>query len=62
MVGSPAADRLMTGFSGPDSVGVWPAMLVLAAVYALFMTAGAIGFRLPAPGWAPPGNWWSRRK
>jgi MFS family permease len=56
MVGSPAADRLMTGFSGPDSVGVWPAMLVLAAVYALFMTAGAIGFRLPAPGWAPPGK------
>ncbi len=56
MVGSPAADRLMNLFAGPASVGVAPAMLVLAGVYALFMAAGALGFRLPAPGWAPPGK------
>jgi len=56
MVGSPAADRLMNVFAGPDSVGVAPAMLVLAAAYGLVMTAGAIGFRLPAPGWVPPGK------
>ena len=31
-------------------------MLVLAGIYALFMMAGALGFRLPAPGWAPPGK------
>ncbi|WP_156255894.1 OFA family MFS transporter, partial [Sandarakinorhabdus oryzae] len=54
MVGSPAADRLMAAFAGPREVGVWQAMLVLASVYGLFMTAGALGFRLPAPGWTPP--------
>jgi MFS family permease len=46
----------MAAFAGPDSVGVWQAMLVLAGLYALFMVAGAWGFRLPAPGWAPPGT------
>ena len=56
MVGSPAADRLMAAFAGPNEVGVWQAMLALAGAYALFMTAGALGFRLPAPGWAPPGK------
>ncbi|WP_439545684.1 OFA family MFS transporter [Sandarakinorhabdus sp.] len=54
MVGSPAADQLMKAFATADSVGVAPAMLVLAAVYALAMAAGALGFRLPAPGWTPP--------
>jgi MFS family permease len=56
MVGSPAADRLMAVFASPGEAGVWQAMLVLAGIYALFMMAGALGFRLPAPGWAPPGN------
>jgi MFS family permease len=56
MVGSPLADRLMLAFAGPASVGVAPAMLVLAGLYALFMVAGALGFRLPASGWAPPGK------
>ena len=56
MVGSPAADRLMTGFARADGVGVWQAMLVLACIYALFMAAGALGFRLPPQGWAPPGR------
>lgn len=56
MVGSPAADLLMKYFATPGNVGVAPAMLVLAAVYALVMAAGALGFRLPAPGWAPPGK------
>ncbi len=56
MVGSPAADRLMAVFASPGEAGVWQAMLVLAGIYALFMTAGALGFRLPAPGWTPPGK------
>jgi MFS family permease len=56
MVGSPAADRLIAAFAGPGEAGVWPAMLVLAGAYALFMAAGALGFRLPAPGWTPPGT------
>ncbi|WP_353217533.1 OFA family MFS transporter [Sandarakinorhabdus sp.] len=56
MVGSPAADRLMAAFAGPDTVGAAPAMLVMAAVYAAVMTVGALGFRLPAADWAPPGR------
>ncbi|MCU0890778.1 MAG: OFA family MFS transporter [Sandarakinorhabdus sp.] len=56
MVGSPLADRLMAAFAGPDSVGVWQTMLLLAGLHALFMAAGALGFRVPAPGWAPPGK------
>ena len=55
MVGSPLADRLMAQFAGADGVGAWQAMLALAGLYALFMLAGALGFRLPAPGWAPVG-------
>lgn len=54
MVGSPAADRLISVFSGPGEAGVWQAMLVLAGINSLFMAAGALGFRLPALGWAPP--------
>jgi len=50
MVGSPAADRLMAILGSPAIT-----MLIMAAVYALAMAAGAIGFRLPAPGWHPPG-------
>lgn len=56
MVGSPAADLLMKYFAGPNNVGVAQTMLVLAAGYALVMAAGALGFCLPAPGWAPPGK------
>lgn len=55
MVGSPLADGLMTRFAGSDSVGVWQSFLVLAAGYLVFMAAGALGFRVPAPGWSPPG-------
>ena len=54
MVGSPLADRLMAAFAGAGSVGVWQTMLLLAGLHALFMVAGALGFRLPPPGWAPP--------
>jgi MFS family permease len=56
MVGSPLADRLMAAFAGPETVGVWQTMLVLAGLHALFMVAGALGFRLPAPGWSQPGK------
>jgi MFS family permease len=56
MVGSPLADRLMGAFSGPETVGVWQTLLLLAGLHALFMVAGALGFRLPAAGWSPPGK------
>lgn len=56
LVGSPLADLLMRQFTSPTGVGVWQAMLVLAAVYFVGMLAGAFGYRIPPPGWAPSGS------
>jgi MFS family permease len=58
MLGSPLADRLMHGFETAGSVGAWQALLVLAGVYAVAMTAGALGFRLPAVVAGPAGGSW----
>lgn len=55
MVGVPLADRLMNFFATSSDVGVWQTFLVLAAIYLLFMLAGAFGYRIPAPGWKPAG-------
>jgi MFS family permease len=55
MVGSPLADLLMRHFADATQVGVWQTMLSLAAVYFVFMMAGAFGYRVPRPGWAPAG-------
>jgi MFS family permease len=55
MIGSPLADRLMKHFADPHGVGVWQTFLVLAAGYFVFMMAGALGYRVPAEGWAPAG-------
>ncbi|MCX7061235.1 MAG: OFA family MFS transporter [Gammaproteobacteria bacterium] len=55
MIGSPLAQRLMTAFASPTSIGVAETFVVLALVYALFMTAGALAYRVPASGWTPPG-------
>ena len=55
MIGTPLADLLMKHFATPDSVGVWQAFVVLGAIYFVAMLAGAFGYRLPAPGWAPAG-------
>jgi MFS family permease len=57
MVGSPLADRLMRHFADATQVGVWQTMLSLAAIYFVFMLAGAFGYRVPPSGWAPAG--WS---
>ena len=57
MVGSPLADLLMRHFADETQVGVWQTMLSLAAIYFVFMMAGAFGYRVPPPGWAPQG--WS---
>jgi MFS family permease len=56
MIGSPLADLLMKHFASATSVGVWQTFLVLAAVYIVFMLAGALGYRVPAEGW-PPAGW-----
>ena len=55
MIGTPLADALMRYFATPDSVGVWQTFVVFGVVYFLAMMAGAFGYRLPAPGWAPSG-------
>ncbi|HEX4387262.1 MAG TPA: MFS transporter, partial [Steroidobacteraceae bacterium] len=55
MIGAPLADRLMKLFSTSTSVGVWQTFVVLATGYFVYMIAGSLGYRLPAPGWKPAG-------
>src|SRR5579863_3008816 len=62
MIGSPLADRLMKLFATPTDVGVWQTFLVLSAGYFVFMMAGALGYRLPPPGWKPAGWAGPRRR
>ena len=58
MIGAPLADKLMKHFATPTSVGVPSALVVLAAIYFVFMMAGAFGYRVPPANWRPAG--WSR--
>ncbi|MEX2143606.1 MAG: OFA family MFS transporter [Anaerolineales bacterium] len=55
MIGAPLADRLMNFFATSSSVGVWQTFLVLAAIYFVFMMAGAFAYRVPAADWKPAG-------
>jgi MFS family permease len=55
MIGAPLADKLMKYFATPGSVGVWETFLALAAIYFVFMMAGALAYRVPAAGWKPEG-------
>ena len=55
MIGAPLADKLMKYYQSPTSVGVVETFLTLAAIYFIFMLAGAFGYRLPAEGWRPKG-------
>ena len=56
MIGSPLATKLMGYFATPGNVGVWQTFVVLAAIYAVFMLCGALGYRVPPVGWKPA-NW-----
>jgi MFS family permease len=47
MIGAPLATRLMAHFHSATGVGVWQTMLTMAVIYAVFMTAGAFGYRVP---------------
>jgi MFS family permease len=47
MVGAPLAARLMAHFHSASGAGVWQTMLTMAAIYAVFMAAGAFGYRVP---------------
>lgn len=56
MIGSPLATKLMAAFATPTETGVWQTFVALAAIYAVFMTLGSLGYRVPATGWKPA-NW-----
>jgi MFS family permease len=55
MIGSPLADILMRHYATATSVGVWETFVTMAVLYAISMTLGAFGYRLPATGWKPKG-------
>ncbi|MBY6242373.1 OFA family MFS transporter [Methylosinus sp. Sm6] len=55
MIGAPLADKLMSYFATPDSVGVWQTFVAMAAIYFVFMVGGALGYRVPRDGWTPDG-------
>jgi len=55
MIGSPLADILMNQFRTAHSVGVWQTFLAMAAIYFVFMMAGALGYRVPPAHWRPAG-------
>ncbi len=55
MIAAPLSTALMHRFAGPGSVGVAETFVVLGIGYAALMAAGALLFRVPAPGWAPAG-------
>ncbi len=55
LVGAPLANLLMTRFGAGGGSGVWQTFAVMAVVYAVFMTAGALGYRVPPEGWRPEG-------
>jgi MFS family permease len=55
LVASPLSVLLMKQLSSATSTGVAETWVVLGAVYLVFMSIGAFGYRLPAPGWKPEG-------
>lgn len=55
MVGAPLATALMGHFSSPTEVGVWQSFVAMAAIYFVFITAGALAYRVPPTGWKPEG-------
>jgi MFS family permease len=55
MVGAPLATALMSHFASADGAGVWQSFVAMAAIYFVFMLAGALGYRVPPTGWKPAG-------
>jgi MFS family permease len=55
MIGAPLANLLMAHFRSDTDVGVVATLLVLAAIYLVFMLGGAFGYRIPPVGWRPDG-------
>ena len=55
MVGAPLATALMGHFANAGEVGVWQSFVVMALIYFVFMTGGALAYRVPPTGWKPEG-------
>lgn len=56
MIGSPLATFLMDNvYKTASDPGVWQTFVTMAVIYAVFMTIGSFGYRLPPPGWKPEG-------
>ncbi len=55
MIGAPLATLLMGSFKDAAGPGVWQTLLVLAAIYLVFMLAGSFAYRVPPAGWQPQG-------
>ena len=55
LVGGPLAEELMKRFATVSSVGAGETLLVMAGLYAISMTFGALIVRVPPAGWKPAG-------
>ena len=55
LIGSPLAQELMKQFAGEGTTGAGETLLVMAAIYSVFMLFGAFLVRVPAEGWRPEG-------
>jgi MFS family permease len=55
MIGAPLAVWLMAHFASNGIPGVWQTLIVMGVIYFVFMSAGALGFRVPPAGWQPMG-------
>ena len=53
MIGSPLAAELIKFFATDTDVGVMPTLVVMAAIYFVFMMSGALGYRVPVANWKP---------
>ncbi|HEX2748608.1 MAG TPA: MFS transporter, partial [Verrucomicrobiales bacterium] len=54
-IGAPLSKQLMAHFNSPGGNGAQEALLVMAAIYTIFMLFGALMVRVPAAGWKPEG-------
>lgn len=56
MIGSPLADMLMRKILGtPEVPAVMETFLAMGVIYAIYMVAGALSYRVPPPDWKPQG-------
>jgi MFS family permease len=55
MIGAPLAVWLMAHFAHDKIPGVAPTLMAMGAIYFVFMSAGALGFRVAPSGWYPTG-------